>query len=164
MSSRAIFRASVQGAKKPGTKLSGAPREIQRVLLDEMGYRLAPQVTRIFRDFAPHDKGRLERGLQSTVTSAGGRITVNVVSTAESDDGYPYTDVTRFGHRKAWIYPTGGRKFLRFKGSGGGFVFARRVRGQVRRVDWARLAGDATDQAIAEREDEIGRQIVSRVI
>lgn len=164
MARSAIFRANVRGARRAGQSLNRAGRVIQRELLDEMGYGLAPDMTRTARAYAPHDSGRLERGLQVSVRSYAGRITATMRSTARSDAGYAYTDVTRIGHRKRWIYPKPPRQFLRFPARSGGFVFARRVRGQRPATDWVERAGKAIDADIDRRSDRIGRRIVSRLL
>lgn len=164
MASSAIFRASVRGARRPGHSLSRAGRVIQRELLNEMSYGVGRSALRIARAYAPHDRGRLERGLSVRVRSYGGRITATLHSTARSDEGYPYTDATRFGHRKAVIRPHPPRRALRWRARSGKFVFARQVRGQRPAFDWVARAAGAIDVEIERSEDRIARQIVSRLL
>lgn len=164
MASTAIYRASVRGARRPGYALSRAGRVIQRELLTEMSFGVGRDALRIARAYAPHDSGRLERGLDVSVRSYAGRITATLRSSARSDAGYPYTDVTRFGHRKAFIYPHPPRRFLRWQNRSGGFTFARRVRGQRPAFDWVGRAAAAIDVELDRAEDRIGRQIASRIL
>lgn len=161
---KVLVRASVRGARRSGFPLNAAGRRAQGILLDQMA-RLAPDLTRIGRAYAPHDTGRLERGLKASVRSYGGRITVQLLSSAVSDEGYPYTDVTRKGHRVAWIYPKPPRKALRFYWrKAGGIVYAKRVRGYRPSRDWVDPAYRAFDAEVSRAEDRIGRQIVSRLL
>lgn len=129
-----------------------------------MAFGIGRSALRIGRAYAPHDSGRLERGLSVAVRSYAGRITATLTSSARSDAGYAYTDVTRFGHRKAVIIPHPPRQFLRWRARSGKFVFARQVRGQHPAFDWVARAGGAIDVEIERAEDRIGRQIVSRLL
>jgi hypothetical protein len=159
--SQAQYRMSVRGARKVGFSLSRAGRGIQIVLLDEFAGNLAPTLTRIARDFAPHDSGRLERGIKAEVRSAGGRITLNLLSTAVSDTGFPYTQVTRKGHRE--IRPQRA-KVLAWRGRGGGFTFATFVRAWKPDGDWVQKAEGSWEQEIDRSADRIGRQVVTRLL
>jgi hypothetical protein len=166
MAGKAIFRASARSARRPGYELrTRARRAIQSAILDEFAGNLAPSATRIARQFAPHRSGRLSRGLSASVTSRGGRITVTLDSAAVSDEGYPYTAVTRFGHRKQWIYPKPPNTRLRFfSRSAGRVIFPARVRGYKPLRDWVTSVSDAIEQDLTAAENRIGRQIVSRVL
>lgn len=152
-----VFRGSVRGARRAGHGLRSGAREIQRYLLDEFAYRIAPTATRIFRNFAPHDSGRLERGLQARVRSYGGRIVIEVVSTARSDRGYDYLPVTRHGHRVAIIRPVHA-KALRIP-LAGGVIYRKFVRGYHPTHDWAQSAFDAMDRELEAAQARIGRVI-----
>lgn len=159
--SQAQYRLSIRGARRSGFALSRAGRAIQTVLLDEFAGTLAPHLTRIARDFAPHDKGRLERGIKAVVRSSGGRITLELLSTAVSDEGFPYTAVTRKGH--GWIRPKRA-KVLAWRGRGPGFTFAMFVRPWKPGRDWVEAAEGAWEQEVDRAADRVGRQVVSRLL
>lgn len=161
----AVYRASTRGARRAGYDLSTAGRKIQPLILEEFRGHLAPALTRIARNFAPHDTGRLERGLKALVTSGGGRVTVTLISTAVSDDGYPYTDVTRFGHRVDRIYPVHAKALrLPAPGRGPGFIFRAWVRGYHPAADWVDTASGAWEQEMDRAEARLGRAIDTRLL
>ena len=72
---------------------------------------------------APVDTGRLRSSIRTKTTRPG---KLQIVSTIYTDVDYARYVV--FGGPR-WIYPRR-RQFLRFRGRGGQWVFARRVRGQ----------------------------------
>jgi hypothetical protein len=156
-----VFRANVRGARRAGHQLHRAGRRLQTDLIHEMR-GLAVTSTRTIRAYAPHRSGRLERGLQASVLSRGGYIRVVVRSTARSPEGFAYTDVTRFGHRKRWIYPKPPRKALRFYSvRAGKVIFARRVRGYRPSRDWMDPAAAAIEREASIVSERIGRRVVS---
>lgn len=159
--SQAQYRLSVRGARRVGFQVSRAGRQIQTVLLNEFAGTLAPHLTRIARQFAPHDKGRLSRGIKAVVRSRGGRITLELLSTAVSDDGFAYTRVTRKGH--GWIRPKKA-KVLAWRGRGGGFVFAAFVRPWKPDRDWVEAAEGSWEQEVDQAAGRVGRQVVSRLL
>lgn len=159
--SQAQYRLSVRGARRAGHDISRAGRSIQTVLLDEFSGTLAPHLTRIARQFAPHDTGRLERGIKAVVGSRGGRITLELISTAVSDEGFPYTRVTRKG--RGPIRPKRAR-VLAWQGRGGGWVFAHFVRAWKPDRDWVQSAEGAWDREVDQAANRVGRQVVSRLL
>lgn len=163
---KAVVRASVRGARRKGYSLARAGRRIQTEILDEFAGNLAPRATEITRGFAPHRTGRLERGIQARVRSYGGRVSVEVLSTARSDEGFDYLPVTRFGHREAIIYPTH-KKALAFlvPGPSGGRVIVRKsVKGYHPAVDWVELAYRAMQQEMDRAAERLGRRIDRRLL
>lgn len=162
MSSTAVFRASVRGARRSGHKISAASRGLQTVLLDELAGEVAPNAVRITRQFAPHRSGRLDRGLQSRVRSHGGRITVEILSTARSQEGYDYLPVTRFGHRVAIIRPKRA-KALRIP-LASGVIFRKYVRGYRPKRDWAEAAFRAAEVELDRAAERLGRAVDRRLL
>lgn len=163
---KAVFRASVRGARRKGYQLSSAGRAVQTDLLDEFAGNLAPRATEITRGFAPHRTGRLERGIQAAVRSYGGRITVSLFSTARSDTGFDYLPVTRFGHKEAIIYPKNA-KAIAFIPSGapsGKPIFRAWVRGYHPLVDWVELAFRELEREMDAAADRLGRRIDRRLL
>lgn len=160
--STAVFRASTRGARRSGHKLSAASRQMQTVILDEFAGELAPRAVQITRAFAPHRSGRLERGLKARVRSYGGRITVDIESTARSDAGYNYLPVTRFGHRVAFIYAKRA-KALRIP-LATGTIFRTRVRGYRPGRDWARAAFEAVEVELDRAAERLGRAVDRRLL
>lgn len=161
---RAIFRASVRSARRPGFRPRGVQRVMQSALLDTFAGQLAPRLTRVFRSFAPHRTGRLERGLRARVSSRGGRIGVEVESTAVSDEGFPYLRITRFGHRTKRIVPRhrgahGRPGALAFDG-----IVVRSTRGYHPSHDWVEDAQRAAESALDAAQREVGRQIQRKAL
>lgn len=155
--SAVVIRASVRSARRPGHQLSATGRRVQPILLDEFAH-LAPVSTRTVRAFAPHKSGRLERGIRASVRSYGGRITLEVESTArDQETGYDYLPVTRFGHRVPIIYPVHA-KALRIP-LAGGVIYRKWVRGYKPARDWVADAFDALQRELDEAADRIGRAI-----
>jgi hypothetical protein len=162
MSSTAVYRASVIGAGRPGRRLIGARRALQAELTATMREE-AGHMERIARPFAPKDRGLLRQRLEARVHSRGGRIFATLHSQARNPTtGFAYTNVTRFGHRKRWIYPRRASHLV-FRGRDGNLVFAKRVRGYRPENDWAELAAKAMDAHLSATEDQIGRRILTRL-
>jgi hypothetical protein len=161
-----VMRASVRGARRKGYGLRAAGRRIQTDLLDEFAGNLAPEATKITRGFAPHASGRLERGLKARVRSYGGRISVEVISTARADDGFDYLRVTRFGHKEAIIYPVR-KKAIAFIPGGapsGKRIVRAWVRGYHPTHDWVEGAYRAMTQVLDEAAKRLGRKIDRRLL
>lgn len=163
---KGIFRASVRSARKPGFRPRGAQRRMQRLILDVFAGQLAPRLTRVFRSFAPHRSGRLERGLNAKVSSRGGRIGVEVTSTgAVSDEGFPYLRITRFGHATNKIVPKrrtgahGRPAALAFEG-----IVRRSTRGYHPSHDWVEDAYAAAEGALSAAQGAIARRVDSVVL
>lgn len=161
--STGIIKVRVRGARRVGFPLSQAGRRLQKGLLDEFNFDIGPILLRSGRAYAPHRSGNLERHLNLGVRSYGGGITATLYSDAVSDEGFAYTNVTRFGHRKAFIVPIHA-KALRLPMVGGGAIFRRRVRGYRPAGDWVDRAFEAADVQVERAEDRIGRELVSRVM
>lgn len=166
---KAIVRASVRGARRKGYGLRRAGRAIQTEILDEFAGNLAPEATKITRGFAPHRSGRLERGIKARVRSYGGRIILEVLSTARSDEGFDYLPVTRFGHKQAIIYPKT-KKALAFRIGGpgapsGGKVIVRAwVRGYKPDHDWVELAYEEMQHLMDEAAQHLARRVDRRLL
>lgn len=155
---KAVFRASLRGARRTGYKLTTAGARLQRILLDEMGHGgLASELTQTFRMFAPHRTGRLERNIRALVSSRGARVVVELESTARSDEGFPYTQATRTGRRA--VRPVRAR-VLRFV-VGGRVVFTNYVRPYRPARDWAADAARASEAAMSTTSGRVGRRIDS---
>lgn len=151
---RATFTAEV--VTRVSRHLFRASRSVDPIIRRELQGDLAPRLLRVSRQAAPERSSALARGLRA-VPGRGGRISVEVVSTAKSEDGYPYTGVTRFGHRKAWIEPTH-KKALRTP-----WGPRRRVRGYRPAGDWADTAHRLAQPHISRSADRIGRQLQAAV-
>lgn len=135
---------------------------IQRALLDTFRGDLSRDMTRIARRWAPKRSGLLHERIETRVHSRSGRIFATLHSQARNPQtGYPYTGVTRKGHRRRWIYPKRAR-FLRFE-IDGRVIFARRVRGYRPKYDWGERAAAEIDRELGRFEAQIGRRIVSRI-
>jgi hypothetical protein len=166
---KAVIRASARGARRKGYGLRRAGRAVQTEILDEFAGHLAPEATKVTRGFAPRRSGRLERNIRARVRSYGGRIILEVVSTARSDEGFDYLPVTRFGHKQAIIYPRHA-KALAFRVGGpgapsGGKVIVRAwVRGYKPDHDWVELAHDAMRELMDEAARNLGRRIDRRLL
>jgi hypothetical protein len=158
---KVVFRASVRGARRAGRSITWTGRKIQTEIIRAFA-DLGLDATKIYRAFAPHASGRLERGLKAHVRSFGGRVRVEIESTAVSKAGYPYTDVTRRGHRKRWIYPVTA-KALRFP-INGRIGFFKRVRGYRPARDWTEPAAAAVDRKVDQVAGRIGRVIDSGAV
>lgn len=144
--------------------MARASRGLQRELLDDFTFNLGRDLTRIHREFAPHDSGRLRRRIRATVISRGGRIRITMFSDVrDPESGYAYTPVTRFGHRKPIIYPVRA-KALSWVDRSGRRVFRAWVRGYRPASDWVADARPTADRAVARAADRIGRQVVSRLL
>lgn len=159
---KAIVRASVRGARRKGYGLRRAGRAIQTEILDEFAGNLAPEATKITRGFAPHRSGRLERGIKARVRSYGGRIILEVLSTARSDEGFDYLPVTRFGHRVPFIFPVKA-KALKIP-TAEGVIFRKWVRGYRPTHDWVEEAYLAMDDELDRVARDIGRAVDRRLL
>jgi hypothetical protein len=162
---KAIYRASVRGARRAGFDLDRAGRRLQTIILDEFAGHVAPALTRTARDFAPHDTGRLERSIKAKVGSRGGRITVTLEAGPVSDEGYPYLDVTRYGHKTDPIYPVHAKALrLPAPGRGPGFIFRAWVRGYHPASDWVADAAGSWEADMSAAEQRLGRAIDARLL
>lgn len=94
--------------------------------------RLGPRLESVYSAVAPKRSGKLASEIRSEFV---GSDKIEIVSPVRSAEGYPYTGVTRFGHKTAWIYPRRARA-LAFS-IGGQMRFFARVRGYHPARDWA---------------------------
>lgn len=163
---KAVIRASVRGARRKGYSLSRAGRAIQTEILDEFAGHLAPEATKVTRGFAPHRSGRLERGIRARVRSYGGRVILEILSTARSDEGFDYLDVTRFGHKQAIIFPRHA-KAIAFIPSGapsGKAIVRAWVRGYRPDHDWVELAYEEMQHLMDEAARSLARRVDRRLL
>lgn len=152
MSGRVTFTAQV--SSREARRLRATAARVRPVLADELNRELAPRLVRVSRQAAPERTQALARGLR-TRPNRGTLPGVEVVSTVRSAEGYPYTGVTRFGHRKRWIEPIH-KKALRTP-----WGPRRRVRGYRPRGDWADTAHRLAQPHIARSAQRVGRRILS---
>jgi hypothetical protein len=146
---RVTFRAEV--TPRLARRFFRASQQVDTIIRRELHGDLAPRLLRVSRQAAPERRGRLARGLRA-VPGAGGH-SVEVVSTVRSEDGYPYTGVTRLGHRKEWIVPRR-KKALRTP-----WGPRRRVRGYKPAGDWADKAHRLAQPHVSRSAQRIGRQL-----
>lgn len=152
------FRVEIEGAGPLAQRIRRASRAILPVTGAEMR-GLAPRLTRLFQGVAPRRSGRLSRSIASNMI---GPTALETTSTARSDEGYPYTGVTRIGHRVAYIYPRKGRA-LKITLPSGEVIFRARVRGSRPTHDWASRGFRPAERAAEESGRRIGRQIAARI-
>lgn len=161
----AVFRATVHGYRRVAGKLSRAGREVQPVILAEFRGRLSRDALQALRRFAPEETGALKRAMAAPVFSQGGVVRVTVRSPVRDERSrYPYTPVTRFGHRRRYIVPRRA-KFLRFFWlKQGRWVTLQRVRGQHPGHDWVATAEPQVLIEVDRAGERIGRAVTSRIL
>jgi hypothetical protein len=153
----ARLQVETVGARRLASRMQRAAAELPAIMAEEMRGRLSPALVRAYRVFAPRRSGRLRGNIASRV----GGTTLQVESTARSDQGYPYTGVTRYGHRVKRIYPRRA-KALRFV-IGGRVVFASSVRGYSPTHDWAQDAHPGARREVATAGRVIGHRVAERL-
>jgi len=153
----ARFPVETVGARQIAGRMQRAAAELPAIMASEMRGRLSPALVRTYRPFAPRRSGRLRGNIASRV----GGTSLQVESTARSDEGYPYTGVTRYGHRAKRIYPRRA-KALRFV-IGGRVVFAASVKGHTVDHDWAQDALPGARHQVAAAGRIIGRKVAERL-
>ncbi len=130
------------------------------IVAAEFSQNLGPKMLRITRYKAPHRSGRLERGLQFRVAGKGpDGAEMRIDSTAVSDDGFPYTRVTRFG-RGPIVARRG--KALAFK-IGGKTIFRKRVRGYHPSRDWVYDAYTASKPELERSGFRLGQRVQAAI-
>lgn len=144
---------------------------MRRVMFEEMQLH-QEELTAVFRAAAPYDELEdmdtihLRDELEARMSFPRGRIAITVHSPVRGASGptwapYPYTGVTRFGHRG----PIRARFAKRLRWVRGGQVyFAKQTAGFQPMGDWvdeARPAADRVSQRIAER---VGRVVYTRLL
>ena len=118
---------------------------------------LAPRILRVGRQTAPSASGRLSRGLRVDTRRQGRGMKIELRSTARSRAGYAYTGVTRFGHRRPWIYPRRARALATPWGP------RKRVRGYKPSHDWADDTMRAAQPHIRRAGQRIGRRLAQEI-
>jgi hypothetical protein len=136
-----------------------ASRGIQTVIVSEFG-EAGRTLTSIHREHAPHERGGLGRGLKARVGSRGGWVSVEVESTVRSKEGFPYTQATRTGRRG---FAARNARALAFT-VGGRLIFRKSVGPYKPPSDWVERARGPAEAALGRTSDEIGRQIVTRLL
>lgn len=161
----AVLRANVQGYRRVEGKLRGAGRIIQPAINAEFRGRLSGRMLNIARDYAPEETGRLSEHLVVPVSTRAGRVFATLRSPVRDEgSNYPYTGVTRFGHRKAYIYPVR-RPVLRFFWHRySRWHTAKRVRGRRVAFDWVERARPRIERETAQSAQRIGRVIGTRIV
>lgn len=156
-----LVRVSVRGAGVTGRRLRAAAEEIQDILKDEME-ELGEDCASILRTVAPARSHRLQEGIVASATFRHARLTVDIFSEgAIADDGFDYTDVTRFGHRQSIIRPVFAR-FLRVRFPDA-VVYRTHVRGYQPSTDWVEEALPEMEAAAEETMGRVDRQIDVRI-
>jgi hypothetical protein len=146
---RVTFRARVVDQSRRLVKRG----TVRSAIRQEFEGELAPRLVRIGRQTAPRRSGALGRGLRAVVGRSIAGVGVDVRSTVRSRQGYPYTGVTRFGHRQARIYPRHGRALSTPWGPRAW------VRGYRPTHDWADDTNRAAQPEIARSAERIGRRL-----
>lgn len=177
---RARFRGRVE-ARDAATAFVREAGRIQRDLHKAVR-DTADDAELIFASHAPRRSGELARGMRARVAGSLALVEAH----AESDDGYDYVGVTRFGHRarvirpkrrpvvkhlyptkaKAFPLPFGFRAWIRdFRALSTPFGFRRRVRGYRPRSDWATRASVRVQLHQAARRNlaQVGRGVTVRL-
>lgn len=90
------------GSRAPELRTVGG--RAQKTVNDEMR-DLGRIIHGPFVAAAPRKRGRLRKSIRARVSFRGGIVRVTVGANARSRRGFEYTNVTRFGHRRAVIYP-----------------------------------------------------------
>lgn len=106
MGRQVLFAARVRGAQAVGHDLRTAARKLPvdlQVALEKTGQ----EGLTVFAVYAPRDTTRLIRDLHVDVQ--GHRVNI-VTDPVDPESGYHYIAVTRFGHKRAWIYPRRAKK------------------------------------------------------
>lgn len=147
---RVTFTAEVGPRVSRGFVRGGA--QVEPILRQELQGELGSRLVRVSRQAAPERTTALARGLRA-VPGRAGRICVEVISTVKSEDGYPYTGVTRFGHRKRWIEPVRKRALRTPWGP------RRRVRGYRPAGDWADKAHRLAQPHVERSAQRVGRRL-----
>lgn len=162
----AVFRVSVQGYRRVAGRLSAAGAAVQPLLNAEFRSRVSPGVLAAARGVAPRDSGLLQSELRAPVSSSGGRVRVILRSPVRDprEPHYPYTDVTRFGHRVKVIKPKRG-EFLRFPASRTGrWISVRQVQGYHPGHDWVEDVESEAEAITDAAGESVGRTIATRIL
>lgn len=161
----AVYDASVEGAGRASRRLDRAAAELPGVVRDEMRL-LQPEIEAIFVDSAPYDYDErddthLAEELEVDV-SKGGRIRLVVNSPVrDPKSGYPYTGVTRFGHRGVLRPKKAAR--LRWRDAAG-WHSAEQTAGYHPASDWVEGAAIEADREVERSADRLGRTIATRIL
>lgn len=129
------------------------------------------ELAQVFREAAPEgtedeDTIHLAEEIEARMSFPRGRIAVSIVSPVRGAPGatwrpYPYTGVTRFGHRGA-IRPRV-RKMLRWRRDGRTW-FAHETAGHTPARDWVADAAPAAERVTNNVAERVGRMVYTRVL
>ncbi len=187
-----LLTAEVERADQSARNFTEASRAVDRDLIKLARGDLSDEATQAMRDVAPVETGLLKEVIEAKVSFGRGQVRVSINSpVVDFDTNYPYTGVTRFGHRQAWIYPKHetqpifepGRttihgdpqsQFFYEKGHAptlkvhakGRYetpIYRSRVRGYQPSGDWVERGLPAANDAAEELGNRVARQIVFRV-
>lgn len=151
------LRARIHGARALGRRFLRAAGLIKPDLREELA-RLMPVHSRIMKTVAPKRSGELASEIRPRPSGSG----YEIISPVRSEEGFPYTGVTRFGHRVAFIYPHSPDGALHFT-IGGRSIFAKRVRGYHPASDWARKGFPPAVAATQQSAQRLGRRIAAQL-
>jgi hypothetical protein len=161
-----IFRIEVEGAGPVAAKFSRAQRRLQDSIIQEFR-PLGRRLQAIYLAHAPSDRG-FEGGIRSRLHAAvnfvtAGKPTITVRTTArDSESGYAYLNVTRFGHRKLVIFPKHAKALaVRYAGHRNPHIIAWRpyVEGYHPDSDWVEDASLEAEGDVAAAELRLGRRV-----
>lgn len=162
----AIISVKTVGAGDVARNFDRAARALQDRLIRELR-RLAPDVVETVRFFAPVDSSDLANRLAVRLSFLARQPKFTVVSPT-THGGYPYTAVTRFGHRKAIIQ---GRPLLTIHGPGRTEItrLATSVRGvghggPYKPHDWVATAAPLVNDHVERAGARLGRSITSELL
>jgi hypothetical protein len=187
-----LIRATVERADRAARELDQAARRVDRAIRDEFQHEgeLNSDATEAMRDVAPVDTGLLQEVIEGRLSYGSGAAVLTIHSPVRDPaTNYPYTGVSRFGHRRQWIYPKHRAspdpfrpgsttiagdpksKFFLDKGHAPALavhlfgryespMFFARVRGYKPAADWVEAGLPAANEAAADALDRIGRRVV----
>lgn len=169
--STAIFRVQhAAGTHRTAAKMGRVARELRRIVLDEYRSNAEPRLTAAFQAHAPYDEDErddihLRDELEVRIATSG-RLRMTVHSPVEGVEGetwdpYPYTDVTRFGHRGT--IKVQHRPLLKWR-DGDGWHSAVETAGHHPDRDWAADAAIEGDDIAADVASRIGRVVYTRLL
>lgn len=191
----ALFRAEILGADRAARQMAQAAGRVTAKIDQEFKGRLQEEVTQAMKNVAPEETGLLKDIIESRISyPSSGHVRVTVRSEVRDPaTNYPYTGVTRFGHKKPWIrakhetspeaFAPGAKtiagdpksQFYLDKGhapalavhAAGRYaepIYRSRVRGYRPAGDWVERGVAAADRIVAEAADRVGRAMETEVL